>query len=598
MTVPQSTVTQVQGAFGAAQSNIPRRVAVIGCAAAGPLLQAERVTLARLKSLFKAGPAMKGAAYVIGKTLADVIFLRMNADTVAASATIDSSQFTGTSTLSTTGTANGFYSIVVEFTTPGTVGTSASYKISLNGGQTFSAIVALGVATTITITGTGLTLVLNSGDTVDGSVLIEAQPGSPVVYGVDFTNDAPVDASDAVISGTPIDAYNGKVVFEVGGTVADPNNVIRYKVSLDGGKTYAPSKRLGAAALTFVIMDYNDVSTGLTVTVDSGDNIAAGAVLVFRTTAPQPLVSEIPDAIAELRNKEGNSTIYGWEFVWLYRDSVRTDMAAVASALDTIQAAGPNQGFRWAIGHTRLHHENQVIEDWGAALVVNFDPLEDTRLAVAAGGSLVTCPVTGRHDRRPATLPVVARLIERSEEEDPGKKEVGPLPADVDILDDSGNAIEYDARTDSTLHDARFVTLRTYFQEPGVFCTRGNIFCAPGAAYSRIPIRRIDNIFAETVKVYGNIWLNKEFAGNPVTRTIGAIAADDFRDNVSAILSSKLIVPTRKLTVFSVAVDLNNIMIGVTPVNLVVNYEWVSLVYVDNVVATVTITDSITLTPQ
>jgi hypothetical protein len=53
---------------------------------------------------------------------------------------------------------------------------------------------------------------------------------------------------------------------------------------------------------------------------------------------------------------------------------------------------------------------------------------------------------------------------------------------------------EHDARVEPSLHAARFVTLRTYDDEAGVYITRGNMMSAEDSDFSRIALRRVMDV--------------------------------------------------------------------------------------------------------
>lgn len=83
---------------------------------------------------------------------------------------IEPYQFTGTSTLTLSGLSTNDRLIIIEFTTPGTVGTiGAEYQVSIDGGQTFGSVTPLGTDTSIDVA--DMTIDLSPG-TVDGKILL------------------------------------------------------------------------------------------------------------------------------------------------------------------------------------------------------------------------------------------------------------------------------------------------------------------------------------------------------------------------------------------------------------------------------------------
>jgi hypothetical protein len=121
----------------------------------------------------------------------------------------------------------------------------------------------------------------------------------------------------------------------------------------------------------------------------------------------------------------------------------------------------------------------------------------DDRIAVAAGMARITCPITGRQNRRSAAWAAVPRILAKTIETDPGRKLDGPLSSDVLLTDTNDMTVEHDAYLDSSLHDARFLTLRSWPDESGVWVTRGNMMGGDASDYKRIAYRRVmDNVSA------------------------------------------------------------------------------------------------------
>ncbi|MEO5728287.1 MAG: hypothetical protein ABI134_36120, partial [Byssovorax sp.] len=155
MPVPDSYLEELPAGASAAPASPARACVYFGCASKGtPLAPYPFSSLATLKSNSGAGPAVKAAAYGHAKTGASGVFIRLLATARAAYKSAVAHTATGTSVVTATGTPLDRFDIQLVITTGGTVGvTGAFYKLSTDGGRTFSALTALGTATSITVTG-------------------------------------------------------------------------------------------------------------------------------------------------------------------------------------------------------------------------------------------------------------------------------------------------------------------------------------------------------------------------------------------------------------------------------------------------------------
>ena len=126
----------------------------------------------------------------------------------------------------------------------------------------------------------------------------------------------------------------------------------------------------------------------------------------------------------------------------------------------------------------------------------------------------------------------IARLLSRPVQEDPGRKATGALTSDVRLHDDNNILVEHDARFDSTLHDARFLTHRTYKDQAGIYVTRGNMMYA-FADFSRIAQRRIMDIASDVYRTVLEEQLEEGFlvnpAANPDDALPGSVREEDCR---------------------------------------------------------------------
>lgn len=486
--LPKATVDVLPNGLGIITSPPDQVHVVMGCCSKGPVTNPYQPyalgSLAGLTGNFGCGPAVKAAAYTFAKTQAPFIFIRVPATAItAAKSAVDKSGVAGTLVPTVTGTPNDEYNIVFVFTVAGTIGVAGIfYKWSKDGGQTFTTPAALGVATTVTLTGTGLTANFTGAQTVllnDTFTLTTVAP-APAILPQAVTR---ADASTAtlVASGTPEDEYDFLLEVLTGGTVGSFGIVYRY--SLDGGRTFTASKQLGTD-ISIQILD-GEEDSGIDIAVGAG-TLDDGDTLEFRTTAPQAQSSDIQAALDLLR-----TSAHRYSFIRYVGVSTPTKAGDIGNKMASFASSGK---YTWTAGETRLKSRYESALAWRQDLIDDFVLFADDRIALSAGGARITCPITKRQNVRPVMWVVTPRLIQRPMQEDPGRKATGALSSDIKIHDDNNVLFEHDARVEPSLHAARFVTLRTYDDEAGVYITRGNMMSAEDSDFSRIALRRVMDV--------------------------------------------------------------------------------------------------------
>jgi len=262
MSLPSAEIAVEKRGLGGVTATNESVHAVIGCAASGPLMTARRVGKQALKETFVAGPAVSAVEISTNGIESDVIFVRVPSIARAASKTLDVASFTGDSTVVVTGPATIAGDIRIKFTTGATVGTSGGiYQISVDGGTNYGSGASLLTDTEITIY--GVTFTFQPGQTVSGTIGCLLSPASESLYNIDLSGVT--GTSEVTVSGTPIDQFDGIVKVVLGGNPGFDG--IRLSVSLDGGRRFAPVRRLGTS-LTFAIDDREDVASGITLAFD------------------------------------------------------------------------------------------------------------------------------------------------------------------------------------------------------------------------------------------------------------------------------------------------------------------------------------------
>lgn len=469
-------------------------LAVFGCSSDGPtgmdLKPKAFGNIDDLVELYGTGPGVKAAAYVWERTRIPLIFVRMTKTAQSAiKSAVDKTGVVGTlgsgAFIALSGTPLDSFEVVVVITTGGTTGASFSYKISLDGGVTFSSPVAQGTGLTIVPSGTGVTITLTTGKTVllNDEFSFYTLPASETVLPVTITRSG-TSTSDCTVSGTPEDAY--QVVFEIleGGDVGTAGIIYRY--SLDGGETYTRATQLGTEIDVDLIDDAigGELEAGVSLTFEDGESLDAGDKITFATTGPQWQSSDAESALDNLRESE-----HKWAFALFEGDSTASKAGTIGAKMIAFEEDEDGAKRAKALLSVRDRGTRESLLTWRDRVLDDFSDLSSRRTPVGAGHfSHVTCPITGRRNRRPITWQVVVRLLQNAIDVDPGQVSLGALDPDVSIVDANKDPTEYNARLDPTLHDARFLTSRTWEELDGVYITRGNTFEGEGGDYTRIAL--------------------------------------------------------------------------------------------------------------
>jgi hypothetical protein len=508
MSAPDANVGEVPPGAGFVPNN-PRNVPVFfGCAQEGPLATPTNCNAQpfgpgqheAIQATYAAGPLTRKATYVAAKDGAPCLCVRLPKSTRAAWVSPVSATLAQTSTITptVTGTPTDGYDMQVVFTAGGTLGQAGGfYKTSEDGGATFSAPVALGTNTAIPLPGTGMSVglgapgeVFNIGDTI----AFWTRPASAAILPAAVTASSASTATHTP-SGSPEDAYQVQILWVDGGTVGAPGAV--YRVSLDGGLSWGPDTQLGSNVSIALFDGYvgtTPTPSGVNVGLNSGGIVTAGDLVTFETTAPEFSYADLQTAWTKLR---------ATPLVWSFGAVLSPMSASEAGSLDAL-VAGWATGTRraWAVVETRGRSSRESVTAWRSRLLnewITVQRFASTRVFPAAGGAQITDPITARKNRRSAALHYLGRLAYYPISTDSGEVDLGPLTSDVTLFDTNGNPVDYDARTDPSLFDAGFLTLRTWEGWPGVYPT-GAVLIAPPGDINLIAYRRVLDAVEDAVQ--------------------------------------------------------------------------------------------------
>lgn len=195
MTQPAVNITELDGQLGVLPPSAGRLLALVGAAVSAVLPVNTPAAFGRIKDLQAAlvrGPLLEAAAHELEQYGRPVVVVRTEA-TVAGDAGAVDFEGTGTSviTIDATDEPEDDYEVYFEVITGGTIGTAGiTFRVSLDGGRTLSAELALGTLTTYPIPDpagglSGVTLLFAAGTLVAGDTAA-ARTTAPQWNGTDL----------------------------------------------------------------------------------------------------------------------------------------------------------------------------------------------------------------------------------------------------------------------------------------------------------------------------------------------------------------------------------------------------------------------------
>lgn len=519
--IPKSRVLIVNNGLALVEQAADLVHLVIGCSTDGPLNTPRTVGYSALCDTFGGGPAVKAAAYVAARNEANVIFVRVPATARAVSFDTRLGEWTGGTGITPTGTPTTGFLLKIKVIVAGTVGTTgASYQVSTDG-VTYGSTTPL--LTNLTIVVNGVTVTFTSGQAFAGTLAILCLPASATVYGTTVTKDG--TSGTMSFSGTPVDQYEIQVEILKGGTTGVEGITLRY--TLDNGRRWTEALRLGTAN-TFVLNDYTkpngtEVSSGITLELQTASTYKAGDKIVGRTTPPEPQPSDI---VAALDAVEADEAFAGkFSFVHAVGHlGRRTDVITLQARATSLVAEDTFTGILTA-GRDRAPGEPMTEYEAAEANVSATNAAD--RVFVSGGYARITDPCGGWSMRRPLSFRIAERLVARPIPEALHDWSVGAVD-DLDIRDENGTIVEHDARRSSVLHDARYIVLCTRKRRKGLYFAGSPTMAEPGNDFKIIPYRRIFDIACAVLQVVGEDQIGLGIATNKTTGLIDEAAAQSF----------------------------------------------------------------------
>ena len=284
------------------------------------------------------------------------------------------------------------------------------------------------------------------------------------------------------VGGTGTDDYSVIITITRGGTVGSTG--LAFQWSADGG--YNTSSDVAIPVSGVKALSDGKLDTGLTVTftgtLEVGDR--------FRFTAGRPVV-----AVADLLSAADVACAAVAQERGFFMP-VGAFNRTQAAQLDAKLQAAYQTAYLRSLVHVRDYNNSETRAQFEAAIANDFTGFVSDHglVRVCAGHFSHLSPYTGRTHRRPVSFVVASRRCAIAVHQDPMEKELGGLPHIQYTKDASGvvtnPGIYYDAYPNGALPSQRFICLRSWPGEDGVFYvnTSPTMGDASDAGYALIPL--------------------------------------------------------------------------------------------------------------
>ncbi len=381
-----------------------------------------------------------------------------------------------------------------------------------------------GTAATIVATRNANTLAtaVGYGPAVDQAAMIIAAGGTVLFMKSASTTPGAASAVTAFATGTsvvtvtgnPYDAYLVKFLVTVGGTKGTTG--IRFKLSLDAGRTYGPEIALGVAA-TYAI-----TGTGMTLAFGAGTMIA-GESVTFGCT--EPLTSDASVQACLVALEASPYAITGWGSMRICGPRNGASASTIQGYLDTMVVT---KTFPRAIIEVRDNAlpvayggAGETDSVWSAAVALDFSAVSAKRICAVTGNYNMSSkyPVAAAGTpimRRNLAFALACRQVTLAPQTHAGRVSDGSLAQIiVDPTNDPTDGFNYhDDFNAPALDGARFTCARKRKGKPGFFIVNPNLMSPPGSVFTILPLGIVMDIGCSLVYQTGEENINSDVALN------------------------------------------------------------------------------------
>lgn len=335
--------------------------------------------------------------------------------------------------------------------------------------------------------------------------------------------------SEVTVTGNPYDAYLVKFLVTVGGTIGTTG--IRFKLSLDAGRTYGPELALGTAT------SYAITGTGLTLAFGAGTLVAADTA-TFGCIEPLASVTNVQAALNALEASPYSTS--GWGSLRICGPRSGADASSIQGYLDTLVALKTwpsaiievrDNALPPAYGGTSTAETDAV---WAAAIALDTSAVSAKRIAHVAGNynmnSMYPVAAAGTpRMRRNGAYALACRAVTIQPQTHHGRVSDGSLAQIiVDPTNDPGDGFNYhDEHNAPSLDVARFVSFRRRKGKGGFFVVQPRLMAPGGSIFAKpqgLPLRNVMDIGCSLLNQLHDDNINSDIRLN-TNGTIDEIAA-------------------------------------------------------------------------
>lgn len=318
-------------------------------------------------------------------------------------------------------------------------------------------------------------------------------------------------------SGTPVDDFYAVFKVTTGGTIGTSG--IKFKISLDAGRTYGPELSLGTAN-TFVISN-----TGITLNFAAG-TLVAGDVAKFATIAPAWNAAGV-DTCLDALNASQYSTV-GFGPGHIVGPMSVGDAGTINTKLLSLGSTPNNVFSRWlveardAIIPVAFGGAGETEATWMTSIQTAFAAFTGLRLCVGAGHYNQPSAIPNAHAgapryRRPGAWAVAAKRVTIPPQRHDGRVKDGSLDnITIDAENDPSDGFVYhDEFLNPGLTAGRFMAFRTRRGRGGYFVDQPMLMSQPGSVFDILPKGVVMDVACKIVHDAAEEEINDDIPLNP-----------------------------------------------------------------------------------
>lgn len=359
------------------------------------------------------------------------------------------------------------------------------------------------------------------------------------------------------VTGNPYDAYLVKALVTNGGTLGTTG--IRFKISLDAGRTYGPEISLGTAT-TYAI-----TGTGLTLNFAAG-TMVTGDSFTFGCTEPLTSVASVQACLVAL--EASPYAISGWGSMRVCGPRSGADASSIQGYLDTMVTT---KTWPRAIIEVRDNAlptayggAGETDAVWSAAVALDYSAVSAKRICAVAGNynmnSMFPVAAAGTpRMRRNGAFALACRQVAIQPQTHAGRVSDGAIAQIiVDPTNDPLDGFNYhdDFNAGQALETARFCSFRKRKGKPGFFVAQPKLMSPPGSVFTMLPLGNVMDIGCSLVYQTGSENINSDVRLN-TNGTIDEIAAQTIEKVVRGVLRDQMFAKNM-ISGFSYTIDRTN----------------------------------------